>query len=102
MFLRKGSGTNLAGSWDCFKKQSRPHSKFGTQKLASSTLGRSVVLPLPSTRKHVVQSQSPEEKKELLLHLCLLVLCSLIKCPTPHSPDAKPEEVPHRASASPL
>lgn len=36
-FPRRVSGTNVAGSWGCLKKQSCPHGKFGTQRLASST-----------------------------------------------------------------
>lgn len=63
---RTPPGTVQAGGWDCFKKRSRPHSKFGTQRLARATLGQNTILPLPSTGKHSVQLQSPRGRKGIV------------------------------------
>lgn len=77
-------GRTLAPTWRAagiVLKSSPAHIPSSEPRLASSVLTRAAGrLPWPSTGKHSGQLQSPEEQKELWLHLRLLVLRSLIVC----------------------
>lgn len=59
-FPRRDSGTNLAGSWGCVKKQSRPHCKFGTQRLASSAARPECQTSLALHRKALCAITEPQ------------------------------------------
>ena len=69
---RTPAGTIRAGGWDCFKKQSHPHSKFGTWRLASCTWPEHRT-SLALHRKALWAIIGPQTDRRNCYSICLLV-----------------------------